>query len=69
MGHLKNVCMTYVEHARFSFSLSYLFLKACICSFIHAIIHGIFAKTSTNYCKYALEMISSVGCDAKNKIS
>jgi len=47
MGHLQDVAMTYGQHAKFSFSLSYLFLQGSICAFIHAICPCCFVQKNT----------------------
>lgn len=68
MKHLKDVCMTYKTHALFSFNLSFLFLKASICAFIHAIFPFIFTKTSTEYVELIREDIRNSGCQPDMKL-
>ncbi len=62
MDHLKSVCMDYKTHFVFSTSLSFLFLKASVCAFIHAIFPFVLIQSSTYYTKTALRAIQNSGC-------
>ena len=60
--HLKDVCMTYMEHMEHSHSLSYLFLKASFKAFVHGLIPSAFVTSSTDTLAYANELMSNSGC-------
>ena len=65
MQHLRDVCMTYAEHARFSLYLAYLFLRAGACAAIHALLPFVLSKSSSSYAKLIAEEIARAGCDDK----
>ena len=46
-SHTKNVCMTYVEHCKFSLNVSFLLLSGSCKSFIHAFLPNFFILSST----------------------
>ena len=46
--HPKEVCMTYLEHMKFSLYLSYMFGKASFCALIHAVYPDILITTSSD---------------------
>lgn len=46
--HLKDVGMTYVEHMKFSFYLSYMFGKASFCALIHGVYPDILITISSD---------------------
>lgn len=46
--HLKEVGMTYVEHMKFSFYLSYMFGKASFCALVHGVYPDILITTSSD---------------------
>lgn len=46
--HLKDVGMTYVEHMKFSFYLSYMFGKASFCALVHGVYPDILITTSSD---------------------
>lgn len=62
MNHLNNVCMTYKQHAFFSFYISWTFLKASVCAFLHAIFPCVLTKSSSQYARFISEEIQSSGC-------
>ena len=47
INHLKDVDMNYIEHLKFSCSISFQFLIAAQKALIHALIPGIFITSST----------------------
>ena len=46
--HLKDVGLSYVEHMKFSFYLSYMFGKASFCALVHGIYPDILITTSSD---------------------
>lgn len=60
--HPKNVCMTYNEHAKFSFQLSYVFLKGAS----QGVIHSIYPDTCITYAQDTIEeankLLNNSGC-------
>ena len=62
MDHLKNVCMSYIEHAKFSCQLSFLFFKGSLCAIFHAFFPCIFVKTSTEISDKIVQQIQNSGC-------
>jgi hypothetical protein len=46
--HLKDVRMTYVEHIKFSFYLSYMFGKASFSALVHGVYPDILITTSSD---------------------
>lgn len=48
INHLKDVDMNYIEHLKFSSSLSFQFFIAAQKALIHALIPGIFITSSTD---------------------
>jgi len=46
--HLREVNMTYFDHMKFSLFLSFTFVKASFCAFIHAIYPDILVTSSTD---------------------
>jgi hypothetical protein len=62
MGHLRDVCMTYREHAALSLSLACIFLRASLCAFVHALVPGVFVTSSTDCVARAARRMAAVGC-------
>ena len=62
MGHLADVCMGYCAHLRLSLFLSWTFLKASACAFVHAFAPNLFVTASTRYVLLAEQRIRASGC-------
>jgi len=60
--HPQNVCMTYTSHLKFSFYLSYTFVKASICALIHGIYPDVFITHSSDTLQQLNREIKKVGC-------
>ena len=63
--HPSSVCMSYISHMKLSFSLSFLFFKASICAFIHAIIPDILITSSTDVNNTVSLILKNNGCHSK----
>lgn len=60
--HLKNTCMSYVEHVLFSLKLSIYFFLGGIGAYIHAFIPSIIPKSSSYFSQYIMDEIKKNGC-------
>ena len=60
--HPNSVCLTYWEHMKFSFYLSYTFLNASFYAFIHGIYPDIFITHSSDTIKKISEDMKMIGC-------
>ena len=60
--HPQKVCMTYIEHFKFSLYLSYTFAKASFCALIHAVYPDIFVTHSGDTINKLKEEMSKIGC-------
>jgi len=49
--HLKEVGLSYVEHMKFSFYLSYMFGRASFCALVHGLYPDILVTTSSDTIK------------------
>lgn len=65
-SHPKNVCMTYVEHCKFSLNVSFLLLSGSCKSFIHAFLPNLFILSSTKLVKDLDVILKNSGCKLKN---
>jgi hypothetical protein len=65
-SHPKNVCMTYLQHFRFSISLSFYFLKKSIQSFIHSVYPNFYITSSSDVPKELEYKFTYVGCSNEN---
>lgn len=63
--HLKNVCMSYIEHCKFSMHLAQCMLVGTFKAIIHAFFPGLFITSSSDLANYMTELIKKSGC--KNK--
>ena len=61
-NHLTLVCMTYVQHLKFSLKLSGLFFYGGACALVHAVFPFILAKKSTIISNMILHDIKHSGC-------
>lgn len=64
--HLKDVCLTYPEHFKFSLFLSIEFAKASFFAFVHALFPFLFTTHSSDTIKYLKEEMSKIGCKKSN---
>ena len=60
-SHPKNVCMTYFQHCKFSFYLSYTFAKASFCALVHGIHPDLFVTHSSDTIKQINEDMKNIG--------
>ncbi len=60
--HPKSVCMTYFQHFKFSFYLSFYFAKKSIQSLIHAIYPNYYITSSSDVPKELSTIFKDVGC-------
>lgn len=60
--HPSQVCMSYLEHMKFSLELSSLFFIGSIKALIHAFIPDICITSSTDTVNFAREKMSKAGC-------
>jgi hypothetical protein len=60
--HPKDVCMSYLEHMKFSLYLSYMFGKASFCALIHAIYPDILITTSSDTINKLTFEMKQIGC-------
>lgn len=61
-NHPKSVCMTYVQHFKFSIGLSFYFLKKSIQSLIHAVYPCCYITSSSDVQKELSIILRDVGC-------
>ena len=64
--HPSKVCLTYKQHMKFSFYLSYKFLNASMGAFVHAIHPDIFITHSSDTIKEVTNEMEKIGCRKKN---
>ena len=60
--HPSNVCMTYLEHMKFSLELSSVFFIGSIKAIIHAFIPDTCVTSSTDTVRIAGEKMQKAGC-------
>ena len=60
--HPKNVCMTYTEHAKVSFNLSYIFLKGATQGVIHSFYPDSYITYAQDTIKEADILLNESGC-------
>ena len=60
--HPRSVCMTYLEHCKFSLGLSFHFFKAGIYAIVHAFIPDICVDSSSNTIQYVDKRLRESGC-------
>lgn len=58
LEHPTNVGMTYNEHMKFSFNLSFIFLKASYQAFIHGLFPEIYITGSTDSSKKVSDLLN-----------
>jgi len=61
-SHPASVCLTYWEHMKFSFYLSYTFFTASFYAFVHGIYPDIFITHSSDTIKQISEDMKKIGC-------
>lgn len=61
-SHPANVCMTYLEHLKFSLYLSKKFAIASICAFIHGLFPDVLVTHSTDTLHKLQEDMKKIGC-------
>lgn len=65
--HPNKVCMSYIEHMKFSLQLSSEFAKASTGAFIHAFIPDLLVTHSSDTIKKISDDMEKVGCRNKQK--
>ena len=60
--HPASVCMTYVEHARFSFGIGVRLLVGACKAFVHAACPDRFVTSSSDLVQSLQEDMAKVGC-------
>ena len=60
--HPSDVCMTYLQHCKFSLSLSFQFAYASFAAFIHAIYPDVYVTHSTDTIDSIKKQMKNVGC-------
>ena len=60
--HPRKVCMTYLQHFRFSMKLSSIFFISSIKAFIHALFPFWFVTSTTDTVTYIQNQLKNVGC-------
>lgn len=60
--HPRKVCMTYLQHFRFSMKLSSIFFISSIKAFIHALFPFWCVTSTTDAVTYIQNQLKSVGC-------
>lgn len=61
-SHPKNVCMTYTEHFKFSFYLSFVFLKASVQGIIHSFYPDIYKSYAQDTILITQKFLKTNGC-------
>lgn len=64
--HPNSVCMSYIQHFKFSFGLSVYFLKKSFQSLLHAICPACYITSSSDVPKELSYKFEQVGCRKKN---
>ena len=60
--HPKQVCMTYFQHAKLSLNFSFIFFKASLEAFIHAIYPDICVTSTSDTIKQINDILNKSGC-------
>lgn len=60
--HPKSVCMTYIEHFKFSFFLSYMLALGSFKALIHAILPDFYITSSSDLVEELKFKIENSGC-------
>ena len=64
-SHPTNVCMTYLEHMKFSLNISLTLFIGSIQAFVHALIPDVCVHTTTNVVKNIEDKLKNSGCKDK----
>ena len=62
--HPTEVCMTYLEHARFALWLSGQLALASAASLVHAVVPDVFERTSSTIIANLVRVMRETGCRA-----
>ena len=60
--HPAKVCMTYMQHCKFSLKLGYIFGKASTQAIVHAFLPDTFITSSTDTVKLVSDKLKKAGC-------
>ena len=60
--HPTSVCMTYTEHAKFSFYISYVFLKGSVMGLIHSVHPDSYITYAQDTIKEVNKLLNDYGC-------
>ena len=61
-SHPSNVCMTYLEHCKFSLEMAAVFSYATFTAIVHAFLPDYFKDSTTKSVEYVKKRLSEVGC-------
>ena len=61
-NHPKNVCMTYLQHAKLSLYFSYLFSKGAVLAIVHAVIPDVAVTSTSDTIKQINDILLVSGC-------
>jgi len=61
-SHPSNVCMTYLEHCKFSLEMAAVFSYATFTAIVHAFFPDYFVDSTTKSVQYVKKRLSEVGC-------
>lgn len=62
LEHPRDVCMTYIEHMRFSLSLAYTFALATVKAVVHAFVPGWYITSTSDCVEEIQERLRESGC-------
>ena len=61
-SHPSNVCMSYIEHCKFSLEMAVVFSYATFTAVVHAFLPDYFVDSTTKSVEYVKKRLSEVGC-------
>lgn len=61
-SHPSNVCMSYIEHCKFSLEMAVVFSYATFTAIVHAFLPDYFVDSTTKSVEYVKKRLSEVGC-------
>ena len=61
-SHPYNVCMTYLEHCKFSLEMAAVFSYASFTAIVHAFLPDYFVDSTTKSVEYVKKRLGEVGC-------
>ena len=61
-NHPAEVCMSYLQHFRFSMEMAYIFGIASMKAIVHAVYPDAYLQSTTETVNYIQERLKSAGC-------